>query len=129
MFNSLAPASIISSVISTGSSRSPRICYQGAFKAQLTWATLDSLHLLRGEEDLPRIAYVALDPSLAAPCHGERRRRTGHSTWARPTGFAVDSPLEERGFEPSVPRHGELSWRAVSLDIPRGLRYGVRRRD
>jgi hypothetical protein len=27
-------------------------------------------------------------------CHGERRRRTGHSTWARPTGFAVDSPLE-----------------------------------
>jgi hypothetical protein len=37
-------------------------------------------------------------------CHGERRLRTGHSTWARPTGFAVDSPLEESGFEPSVPR-------------------------
>jgi hypothetical protein len=36
-------------------------------------------------------------------CHGERRRRTGHSTWARPTGFAVDSPLEERGFEIVVP--------------------------
>ena len=33
-----------------------------------------------------------------------RRRRTGHFTWARPTGFAVDSPLEGTGFEPSVPR-------------------------
>jgi len=39
----------------------------------------------------------------AAPCHGERRRRTGHSTWARPTGFAVDSLLEGAGFELSVP--------------------------
>ena len=36
-------------------------------------------------------------------CHGERRRRTGHSTWARPTGFAVDSPLEQKGFELWVP--------------------------
>src|SRR6516165_1597856 len=35
-----------------------------------------------------------------------RRRRTGHSTWARPTGFAVDSPLEEPGFEPLVPLSG-----------------------
>jgi len=32
-----------------------------------------------------------------------RRRRTGHSTWARPTGFAVDSPLEGAVFESSVP--------------------------
>ena len=42
--------------------------------------------------------------------------------------FAPDSPLEEAGFEPSVPRYGELSWRAVSLDIWRGMRHGVRRR-
>ena len=42
--------------------------------------------------------------------------------------FAGDSPLEEAGFEPSVPRYGELSWRAVSLDIRRGMRHGVRRR-
>ncbi len=39
-----------------------------------------------------------------------------------------DSPLEGEGFELSVPRHGELSWRAVSLDIPRGMRHGGRRR-
>jgi AraC-like DNA-binding protein len=37
---------------------------RGAFKARLTWATLHHLHLLRSEEDLPRIAYVSLDPSL-----------------------------------------------------------------
>jgi AraC-like DNA-binding protein len=37
---------------------------QGGFKAQLTWATFDSLHLMHGEEDLPHIAYVSLDPSL-----------------------------------------------------------------
>jgi AraC-like DNA-binding protein len=37
---------------------------QGAFKARLTWATLHHLHLLRSEEDLPRIAYVLLDPAL-----------------------------------------------------------------
>ena len=43
-------------------------------------------------------------------CHGERRRRTGHSTWARPTGFAVDSLLEEAvtsepvsGKRPEIP--------------------------
>jgi len=35
-----------------------------------------------------------------------RRRRTGHSTWARPTGFAVDSPLEGAVFESSVPLCG-----------------------
>ena len=35
--------------------------------------------------------------------------------------FAVDSSLEEAGFEPSVPRYGELGWRAVSLDIRRGM--------
>jgi hypothetical protein len=41
----------------------------------------------------------------AVVCHGERRRRTGHSTCARPTGFAVDSLLEGDGFERLVPRH------------------------
>ena len=42
--------------------------------------------------------------------------------------FAADSPLEGTGFEPSVPRHGELSWRPVSLAIWRDMRHGVRRR-
>jgi AraC-like DNA-binding protein len=37
---------------------------QGLFKARVTWATLHHLHLLRSEEDLPRIAYVSLDPAL-----------------------------------------------------------------
>ena len=37
---------------------------QGAFKARLTWATLHLLRLLRSQDDLPRIAYVSLDPAL-----------------------------------------------------------------
>ncbi len=36
----------------------------GAFTARLTWATLHHLRLLRGEEDLPRIAYVSLRSAL-----------------------------------------------------------------
>jgi AraC-like DNA-binding protein len=38
---------------------------QGALKANLTWATLHNLQLLHSEEDLPRIAYVSLAPTLA----------------------------------------------------------------
>jgi AraC-like DNA-binding protein len=37
---------------------------RGAFNARLTWATLHHLQLLHSEEDLPRIAYVSLAPSL-----------------------------------------------------------------
>jgi AraC-like DNA-binding protein len=37
---------------------------QGALKANLTWATLHHLQLLHSEEDLPRIAYVSLAPTL-----------------------------------------------------------------
>jgi AraC-like DNA-binding protein len=40
------------------------VTHQGAFKARLTWVTLHCLHLLRSEEDLPRVAYVSLDPTL-----------------------------------------------------------------
>jgi AraC-like DNA-binding protein len=36
----------------------------GDFKARLTWAELHCLRLLRGEEHLPRIAYVSLVPTL-----------------------------------------------------------------
>jgi hypothetical protein len=40
-------------------------------------------------------------------------------------GFAIDSRLEEARFEPSVPRHYEVSWHAVSCNIPRGMRHGA----
>jgi AraC-like DNA-binding protein len=35
----------------------------GDFKARLTWLKLRQLHVLRGCENLPRIAYVSLSPS------------------------------------------------------------------
>ena len=34
------------------------------FKARLTWAELHCVRLLRSHEDLPRIAYVSLEPAL-----------------------------------------------------------------
>jgi AraC-like DNA-binding protein len=38
----------------------------GGFKGRLTWLNLDGLHVLRGQENLPRIAFVALP--LAQAC-------------------------------------------------------------
>ena len=35
----------------------------GEFKARLTWLNLGGLHVLRGRENLPRIAFVALPPA------------------------------------------------------------------
>lgn len=36
----------------------------GAFKARLTWVELDHLHLIRSQEELPRIGYLSLAPAL-----------------------------------------------------------------
>ncbi|MGY0572581.1 hypothetical protein ACTGJ9_017130 [Bradyrhizobium sp. RDM12] len=35
----------------------------GEFNARLTWLHLGGLHVLRGRENLPRIAFVALSPA------------------------------------------------------------------
>ena len=37
----------------------------GEFKGKLTWLNLGGLHVLRGQENLPRIAFVALPPAQA----------------------------------------------------------------
>jgi len=37
---------------------------RGSFKARLTWVTLHHMQLLHSEEDLPRIAYISLEPTL-----------------------------------------------------------------
>jgi hypothetical protein len=62
----------------------------------------------RRRDLVPRFGHARIAARIhqqqRCACHGERRRRTGHSTWARPTGFAVDSPLEGAGFELPVPR-------------------------
>jgi AraC-like DNA-binding protein len=56
---------------------------QGALKANLTWATLHHLQLLHGEEDMPRIAFISLPPTLVF------------------VGFAthLDSPMRWGGVE------------------------------
>jgi hypothetical protein len=55
-------------------------------------------------------------------------RRLSVALDARKLRFACDSPLEEGGFEPSIPGNGEVSWRAESLDVGPGMRHVVRRR-
>jgi len=40
------------------------VTYLGEFKARLTWARLDNLHLLRCQEDLSRIGYLSLASEL-----------------------------------------------------------------
>jgi AraC-like DNA-binding protein len=37
----------------------------GEFKGRLTWLSVNGLHVLRGQENLPRIAFVALPPAQA----------------------------------------------------------------
>jgi AraC-like DNA-binding protein len=37
----------------------------GEFKGRLTWLNLGGLHVLRGRENLPRIAFIALPPAQA----------------------------------------------------------------
>jgi len=47
---------------------------RGDFKARLTWVELRDLHLLRSQESLPRITYVALAPErlfVAFPTHND----------------------------------------------------------
>src|SRR5215203_291011 len=47
---------------------------RGDFKARLTWVELRDLHVLRSQESLPRIAYVALAPErlfVAFPTHND----------------------------------------------------------
>jgi AraC-like DNA-binding protein len=39
---------------------------RGDFRARLTWLKLRGLHLLRGREGVPRIAYVSMAPARAA---------------------------------------------------------------
>src|SRR5215471_18052282 len=45
---------------------------RGAFRARLTSVTLHQLHLLRSEEELPRIAYVSLGSALVFVGFAER---------------------------------------------------------
>ena len=113
------------------------VTFQGAFNARLTWATLHHLQLLHSEEDMPRIAYVSLAPTLvfvgfATPPHppmfwGGAELRTGdlifHSRGERfhqqTTGPSSWSLL---GF---VPKHLERYCEALSgnpLSLPTAAR-------
>jgi hypothetical protein len=52
----------------------------GEFKARLTWAEFGHLHLLRGEENLARIAHVSLAPErvfVGFPLHSNPRLKYG----------------------------------------------------
>jgi AraC-like DNA-binding protein len=51
----------------------------GDFKARLTWLNLHHLHVLRGCENLPRIAFISFNCLTADDANGNLKTRRHHS--------------------------------------------------
>jgi AraC-like DNA-binding protein len=95
---------------------------QGALKADLTWATLHRLQLLRGEEDLPRIAYVSLDPTLVFV--GFAARPGTSMLWGGVELQTGDLIFHSRGERFHQRTTGPCSWSLVGLAPEHLERYG-----
>jgi AraC-like DNA-binding protein len=98
------------------------ITSQGAFKAQLTWATLHHLHLLRSDEDLSRIAYISLAPALVFV--GFATRPDPPMFWGGvelQTGRIIFHSRGERFHQRTT---GPCSWSLVGLAPEHLERYG-----
>ena len=85
----------------------------GDFKARLTWLNLRRLYLLRGRENLPRIAYIALSPA---------RVFVSFPTGAGPSltygGLGLqfgDVVFHSRGERMHQRTSGESQWGLISL--------------
>jgi AraC-like DNA-binding protein len=95
---------------------------RGDFKARLTWLKLRHLHVLRGRENIPRIAYVALLParafvSFSLGCGA-------NATW---NGIALrpgDVVFHARGERSHVWTKGASYWGLVSLPVGQLVVYG-----
>jgi AraC-like DNA-binding protein len=95
---------------------------QGAFKAHLTWATLHHLQLLHSEEDLPRIAYISLEPALVFV--GFPTRPEPPMLWGGvelQTGQIIFNGRGERFHQRTT---GPCSWSLVGLPPEHLERYG-----
>jgi AraC-like DNA-binding protein len=85
----------------------------GEFKGRLTWLNFDGLHVLRGQENLPRIAFVALPPAqvnISFPASGQSALT--YCGLGLNLGDVVFHALGERAHYRTV---GERDWCFMSL--------------
>jgi AraC-like DNA-binding protein len=95
---------------------------QGPLKANLTWATLHHLQLLRGEEDMPRIAYVSLAPTLVFA--GFATRPDPPMVWGGVELQTGDLIFHSRGERFHQRTTGPCSWSLVGLTPEQLEKYG-----
>jgi AraC-like DNA-binding protein len=86
---------------------------RGPFNARLTWATLHDLHLLRCEEDLPRIAYLSLAPELVFI--GFATRPDPPMLWGGATLQTGDLIFHSQGERFHQRSTGPCNWSLVAL--------------
>jgi AraC-like DNA-binding protein len=94
---------------------------QGTLKANLTWAILHRLQLLHSEEDLPRIAYVVLDPALVFV--GFATRPDPPMLWGGVQLQTGDLTFHSRGERFHQRTTGPCSWSLLGLPPEHLERY------
>jgi AraC-like DNA-binding protein len=85
----------------------------GDFQARLTWLNLRHLHLLRGRENLPRIAYISLSPARVFVSFP-----TGAISSLTYDGYGLrfgDIAYHSRGERMNQSTTGESEWGLMSL--------------
>ena len=86
---------------------------QGSFNAHLTWVTLHHMQLLHSEEDLPRIAYISLEPTLVFV--GFATRPDPPMFWGGVELQAGDIIFHSRGERFHQRTTGPCGWSLVGL--------------
>jgi AraC-like DNA-binding protein len=94
----------------------------GEFKARLTWAELHHLQLLRGEEDLPRIAFLSLPPRLVFV--GFPMVTTASTMWRGTELQAGDVVLNNIGERLHQVTTGPSTWSLIALEPALLEEYG-----
>ena len=94
----------------------------GKFKARLTWAELHHLHLLRCEEDLPRIAYLTLAPRLVFVAFPTDSGPL--PVWRGTKLEAGDIMFHSRGERLHQATPGPSIWSVIALDPVQLDNYG-----
>jgi hypothetical protein len=86
---------------------------RGSFNARLTWVTLHHLQLMHSEEDLPRIAYISLEPTLVFA--GIAMRPDPPMLWGGRELQTGDLMFHSRGERFHQRTTGPCSWSLVGL--------------
>jgi len=98
------------------------VTFRGAFNASLTWVTLDHLHLLHSEENLPRIAHVSLAPGLVFV--GFATRPDPPMLWGGVELQTGDLIFHSRGEQFHQRTTGPCGWSLLGLAPEHLERYG-----